>query len=75
MSVTTKRASKLNDIFSLVQLCVFVLMCNPCFRLKYDLSITDSGLKIQIFLFRILLDESVRQFTELDSNVFILHFA
>jgi len=37
MSVTTKRASKLNDNFSLVQLRVFVLICNPCFRLKYDL--------------------------------------
>ena len=74
MSVTTKRASKLNDNFSLVQLRVFVLICNPCFRLKYDLWITDSRLKIQIFLFRILLDESVRQFTGPDSNVFILHF-
>lgn len=76
MSVTTKRASKLNDNFSLVQLRVFVLMCNPCFRLiiKYDLWITDSRLNIQIFLFRILLNESVRQFTGPDSNVFILHF-
>lgn len=55
MSVTTRRASKLNDIFSLVQLRVFVLICNPCFRLKYDLWITNSRLKIQIFLFHILL--------------------